>query len=203
MAKAAPAFWISAAVAAMFAIPAAAEVSPQQLLQIAKTAYPGDLCWWERAEEDSDQIRAHEIGFRYEYDEADAPERKVTVYEMPCLYGAYNFGTLWFIESEYDGLVPMHFAEPEIDVTYSDDENTTVESIRIAGFRTTPVLINSYFDEETDTITNFSKWRGLGDAASSGTWIFDEGKYVLSRFQVDPTHDGEINPVVIYDAEPN
>jgi hypothetical protein len=119
---------------------------------------------------------------------------------MPCGYGAYNFTTIWFIENAYDGLIPLHFTQPVVDVTYADDTDETIEQMRVTGFNSVPALVNSNYDVETRTITNFSKWRGLGDASSSGTWVFHEGRFVLTRYEVDPTYDADINPVVVYDA---
>ena len=180
-----------------------ATLSPEQLLAIAKTAYPGEVCWWERAEEDLDRSASWTLTFRYEYERESGPDRTATLYELPCFYGAYNFGSLWFLETEFEGLVPLHFAEPELDIEYADDEQTVLKSMKIAGFTTRAAPVNAVFDEETRTITGFSKWRGIADASSSGTWEFREGEFVLTRYEVDPTFDGEFNSVTVYDAAAN
>ena len=181
---------------------AAGEREPGELLAVAKATYPGEFCWWERAEENADSIAAHTLAFRHDYDEADDPERSVTIYEVPCFFGAYNFGSVWFIDREYEGLVPLHFAAPVVDVTYADEDSEILESMTVVGFASHAAVVNSHFDEDSGAITSFSKWRGLGDAASSGTWTFRDGGFLLTHFTVDPTFDGEINPVTVYSAEP-
>ena len=64
-------------------------------------------------------------------------------------------------------------------------------------------LIDGTFHQETQPISSFAKWRGLADAASSGTWTFREGAFVLTRYEVDATYDGESNPVTVYSAAGN
>jgi hypothetical protein len=44
-------------------------------------------------------------------------------------------------------------------------------------------------------------WRGLGDASDSGTWLFRNGDFALVRYEVDASHDGEINPDTVLDYE--
>ncbi|WP_421850937.1 DUF1176 domain-containing protein [Oricola sp.] len=173
---------------------------PVDLLAVAKAAYPGELCWWERVEEDLDRIAAHTLTYRLEYDRAEDPERTAKLYEVPCFFGAYNFGSVWFMDKEYDGLVPLHFAEPVVDVRYGDEDHAILEEMAVIGFGSSPTVVNGLFDPETREITGFSKWRGLGDAASSGTWTFRNGDFVLTAYSVDPTFDGEINPIVVYPA---
>jgi hypothetical protein len=60
-------------------------------------------------------------------------------------------------------------------------------------------LVNSDFDPDTATLSSYSKWRGIGDASSSGTWVFDDGRFVLARYEVDASYDGEVNPETIVD----
>lgn len=172
-------------------------MSAEELLSIAKTAYPGELCWWERAEENLGDAQSWTLTFRYDYEQDDGPDRTLILHQLPCFYGAYNFGSLWFTETEFEGLVPLHFAEPELDIEYTDDEQTAFKGISITGYTADPALINAEFDEETKTITNYSKWRGLGDAFSAGTWEFRTGKFVLTRYEVDPTYNGEFDPVTV------
>jgi hypothetical protein len=188
------------ALLAALSAPAAGQegMSSGDLLAIARTAYPGELCWWERAEENLGDAQSWTLTFRYDYEQDNGPDRTLILHQLPCFYGAYNFGSLWFTETEFEGLVPLHFAEPEFDIDYADDEQTTFNDMTVTGYTTNPALINAEFDEETLAITSFSKWRGLGDAFSSGTWEFRSGKFVLTRYEVDPTYDGEYDPVTLF-----
>lgn len=176
--------------------------SAEEILALAKATYRGESCWWERVAEDIDQFETWELTFRYEHETDDGPDRTVRLYQMPCHYGAYNFASIWFIETEYEGLGPLHFAEPELDIDYGDQGSETVVDVRVIGFATTSSLVNAYFDEKTRTINSFSKWRGVGDASSGGTWIFREGRFVLTNYEVDATYNAEIDPVNVYRATP-
>ena len=64
----------------------------------------------------------------------------------------------------------------------------------MTGYGTQLLLTNSEFDPDSMTITSHALWRGLGDAFSAGTWTFDEGQFVLIRYEVDAQYDGEANP---------
>ena len=61
--------------------------------------------------------------------------------------------------------------------------------------------MNSGYDEDTKTITSYSKWRGVGDASSAGTWIFRNGEFALVKYEVDASYDGEINPETVIDFD--
>lgn len=58
-------------------------------------------------------------------------------------------------------------------------------------------------DLEERTITNHAAWHGIGDAWDSGEWLFRNGDFILTRFEVDPTY-GDPDPAaesyVVYDA---
>jgi len=198
----------AAALCLAFSFPAGAQaqdppLTPEKLLAAAKATYPGELCWWERVEENMDATASWTLTFRYDYEKEDGPDRAVVLHQLPCFYGAYNFGSIWFLETEYEGLVPLHFAEPVLDIEYADGDDAVVEKLSVVGFSTTPTLIDGTFDPETQTISSFSKWRGLADASSSGTWTFREGAFVLTRYEADATYDGESNPVTVYSAAGN
>jgi hypothetical protein len=130
----------------------------------------------------------------------DAPEESVTLVRLYCMSGAYNVSHNYYIETEYEGLRPLALAEPDFDVRYeNDDFEGNVLGVDLTGMDATLTLVNSSFDDEAQTLTSWSKWRGLGDASSSGTWQFREGRFVLVKFEVDASYDGEVNPEVIFD----
>lgn len=174
--------------------------SADDLIALAKATYKGDLCWWDTVEANADEIRSWEITFRYEYEKADGQDQTARLYQMPCSYGAYNFGSLFFYETEFDGLAPLHFAEPELDIDYANDDDKVVDSISVLGFATASILVGASFDEESRTITSFSAWRGIADASSSGKWVFHDGRFMLTEFAVDASYDGEQTPETVYSA---
>ena len=137
------------------------------------------------------------LEFNYEY-ETNQPAHKFRLYEFPCYTGAYNFSSVYYGADEYGEIKQIHFAIPEMAITYKDDADEIVDSITITGFRTHEALTNAGFDKETQSLFSFSKWRGLADASSSGEWAFHQGEFVLVTYDVDASYDGNINPVRIY-----
>ncbi len=118
---------------------------------------------------------------------------------FPCFYGAYNFSSVFYrFDMANDGISQLHFAVPEYEFEYLDASNERTGPIRLTGFGTSNVLTNPYFDEKTNSLNSFARWRGLADASSSGRWQFENGKFVLRSFDVDATYDGMINPVRIF-----
>lgn len=132
----------------------------------------------------------------------DAPEEEVTLIRIFCGAGAYNLQHAYYWHRSYEGLMPLAFATPTFDATYTDDSiDAGLEDLTITGLSATTILVNSEFDPDTLTITSNSLWRGIGDASSNGTWVFDDGEFSLRRYDIDASYDGEINPetVVEYD----
>jgi len=175
-------------------------------LETAKELYARlDRCNLSRtASPDELAPEMHEIGFRYASDTDDQPERMFRLYRFLCSRGAYNESHAYFIADDDGEVVPLHFAQPTVDVRYVEGGEEKVESINVIGFSTYPYLVNSEYDPDTLTITSHSRWRGLGDASSTGKWIFRSGQFDLVHYEVDASYDGEINGEVVvnYDEAP-
>ena len=81
---------------------------------------------------------------------------------------------------------------------YVDYENQDFEGKRFLGMRVTGqvvalnLLVNSIVDPKTLSVLSFDKWRGVGDASSSGRWLFKDGEFILSTFGVHASYDEEI-----------
>lgn len=74
----------------------------------------------------------------------------------------------------------LQFAEPEMDIRYvNNDSEGKVRSMHVIGFQTTGWAVNSNYDKDAHTITTLNKWRGVGDASSSGTYLFRNGDFSL------------------------
>ncbi len=130
----------------------------------------------------------------WETEYSDTPQT-ATLYRFFCGSGAYNVNHMYYLETEYEGLVPVGFATPQFDVVYeNDDFEGAVLEMPMTGYGSQLLLTNSEFDPETKTITSHALWRGLGDAFSAGTWTFNDGQFVLIRYDVDAQYDGEANP---------
>lgn len=125
---------------------------------------------------------------------------EIHIYRFLCGWGAYNEGHIYMMADRFGEVRVLSFATPDLDIRYEDDDHEkAVESINVIGFRTVQELVNSDFDSATLTLTSFAKWRGLGDASSVGTWILREGEFSLTRYDVDASYDGEINPETVID----
>lgn len=139
------------------------------------------------------------LTFRYD-GEAPTVSRPATLYSLPCTSGAYNFLNVFYLEDEYGEIRQLFFATPKIDVVYADAESTRIKSIAVRGFVATDQLGIPEFDPVTQSIRSFLKWRGLGDAWETGIWVFENGDFRLDHFEVDPTYNGEQDPVVIVEG---
>jgi hypothetical protein len=153
-----------------------------------------------------DKIADHTIKYHDSEDATTEPERTARLIAFPCFAGAYNFSTIYYQWDETEGLRQIGFPSPTLDIEYEDPNNTEskLHSVTVTGFEADAQLMNSEFDPATNTITSQEKWRGVGDASSSGKWAFKDGSFVLVKYDVDASYDGEINPetVVDYDTAP-
>lgn len=142
----------------------------------------------------------HSIDFRPGHAGDDDPLEQATLIRFFCRAGAYNEVHVYYLSTQLDGLRELSFAEPELDIRHEDDDSEKpVEEMRIIGFTTRALLVNSDYVAEDFTIMSDAKWRGLGDASSTGLWLFRDGNFTLVKYEVDPTFDGEINPQVVLD----
>jgi hypothetical protein len=129
------------------------------------------------------------------------PDQKVTLYVFECAMAAYNATEVFYMFDSL-GLHRLSFAEPHLNIVYAPggEDNSKLKSMKLDGFTATESLTNAEFDEKSNSITSFAKWRGIGDASSTGTWAFDDDQFVLQNYEVDPTYDGEQNPITVIHA---
>ncbi|HWU63213.1 MAG TPA: DUF1176 domain-containing protein [Ensifer sp.] len=123
-------------------------------------------------------------------------EHKATLFEIYCYSGAYNTSNLYVVKDEENKLSLVSFASPTFDVAYADGDDTETKLKRdpiVTGYATSVFLTNPSFDEKTRTLSEYSKWRGLGDAWSAGDWQFRDGQFVLTRFEIDPIYEANID----------
>lgn len=142
----------------------------------------------------------HEISYHYSYDSESDPERKARLFKFPCSQGAYNTGEVYYLADDTGAFRQLQFAAPELDIRYEGDNSEgRVESITIIGYRTDDQLVNSEYDPATRALTSFSKWRGIGDASSAGTYIFRDGTFTLVKYDVDASYDEKVDPETVLD----
>ena len=159
----------------------------------------GDISWV--AEEPA---RKYEIVYNTPWSDED---ETYTFYEVLCYGGAYNMTSLFIKADEYmpGGFSLLSFAEPDANYVmyYVEDEEfgtkPVLESWTLAGFYSTNYLVNANVNEENNTLGSYAKGRGIGDAFSSNLYTFKNGNWLLTKSIVDPTFDGEITPITIFE----
>ncbi|MCR4266254.1 DUF1176 domain-containing protein [Nitratireductor sp. ZSWI3] len=150
--------------------------------------------------QDEAEPQSYTIPFNYSYDDEDAPKREARLFRFFCSRGAYNETHVYLLADAEGAVTPLQFATPETDIQYENgDTEGKVEDIRVIGYTAQDKLVNSDFDPDTLTLFSHAKWRGVGDASSTGTWIFREGTFTLVRYDVDASYNGEIDPVTLLD----
>jgi Protein of unknown function (DUF1176) len=144
----------------------------------------------------------YELRFHSEGETSADPERLYRLYEFACTLYAYNASVVYYLANDFGEISKLSFAEPHMDIKYADEWGAKLKSMVVDGFTSSDTLIDSSFDAATATLSSFNKWRGIGDASSTGTWKFIDGQFVLTGYDVDPTTDDEINPIsVIVDGQ--
>lgn len=148
---------------------------------------------------------AYRFAFKPDYDPEGA-DIQVELYQLFCGSGAYNVRHAFVLKrSDEESPRLITFATPDLDYAYADEEMSKLKAApTVRGFRATGLLVNAGFDPEKRTITSHAAWRGIGDAWDSGTWLFRNGDFILTTFEVDPTY-GEQDPAApesytVYDA---
>jgi hypothetical protein len=147
----------------------------------------------------AEALNSYVARFKFSYSSASEPEEERRIFRFLCGRGAYNEGHVYIMADGIGEMKALSFATPELDIRYVDAEHEKVESMSIIGFRTEQELVNSFFDPDTLTITSYAKWRGVGDASSTGMWILRDGEFTLTRYDVDASYDGQINEETVLD----
>ncbi|RWM02369.1 DUF1176 domain-containing protein [Mesorhizobium sp.] len=143
---------------------------------------------------------AYSIRYKDKDAGADEPERETRLFRFFCSMAAYNESAVYYIYDDVAGVRQLQFASPELDIRYENNNSEgKVEGIHIIGFQTDDQLVNSEYDDKTRTITSMNKWRGVGDASSTGTYLFRNCNFSLVQYDVDASYDGEINPETVLD----
>ncbi|QKC84201.1 DUF1176 domain-containing protein [Mesorhizobium sp. NZP2077] len=128
------------------------------------------------------------------------PDKETRLFHFSCAAAAYNESSVYYMADELSEVRQLQFAEPETDIRYeNNDSDGKLLSVTVIGFHTTGWATNSDYDADAHTITTFNKWRGVGDASDSGTYLFRNGDFSLVQYDVDASYDGEENPKTIVD----
>lgn len=172
---------------------------PEQRALDMVRALGADTCYLLHQKRDDDVFapELYQFSYRGKHDDVAQDYQLVRV---PCWTGAYNQGDAYVLFDPYGEASLVSFATPDFDVTYVDEDlNEQVQSMRLTGYSARLTVVLSHFDPQTLTIHEYNKSRGVGDASTSGVWIFHEGDFSLRSYAVDATYDEEINPKTMVD----
>ena len=131
---------------------------------------------------------------------SDRIERLQLVF-LTCSTGAYNITKAAVIVDDYENATLQPFSLPTYDIEYADEEETKVKSITMTGMTATHFVTNGVYDDEASTLATNACWRGLCDASDNATYRWTRDGFVLERFAVDPTYDGQSTPTTIYERD--
>lgn len=122
-----------------------------------------------------------------------------TLWQFFCDAGAYNFTSVFVVETEIDGMRPLALPQPVLQVVNEDPENfeSPVKEIVVTGWTATFRAINASFDPATGMISAVGKWRGLGDAYDASTFVLRDGGAHLTAFEADGSYDDEVKPQLV------
>lgn len=150
--------------------------------------------------EDAPVPESYELALPTEGNADGVPGGPVRLMRFTCDTAASNQTHAYYLSTPGAGVSAVSFATPELDIHYAGNDSTgKLEGVDIIGFTTEATLSNSTFDETTQSIVSAAKWRGAGDASSSGTWLFRKGAFSLVHFEVDASYDGDVNPQTVLD----
>jgi hypothetical protein len=176
------------------------------VLETAKKSFAGSysaLCQSLAADADPAQAEpeTYIVPMRSTDKEASGdPVPEGRLFRFFCQMGAYNETHVYYFADSFGEVTPVQFSEPELDIRYeNNDHEAGVEEINIIGYVSRGQLVNSFYDANTLTVTSYAKWRGVGDASSSGTWLFRNGAFTLVKFEVDASYDEQMNPETVLD----
>lgn len=137
-----------------------------------------------------DKNETHEVEqFTVEYLPYEGAEKKtVDQYSIAtCMVGAYNSVSVLFLSSS-EGLQAIPLAIPLLN-----------SKLKVVGFSADVVGGALTFDPRTQTLSSFTKGRGIGDVSNVGTYGFQRGQVVLRKYLIDATLNEKIDPKVVYE----
>ncbi|MER9138834.1 DUF1176 domain-containing protein [Mesorhizobium sp. M0830] len=148
----------------------------------------------------ADEPEVFSIKYKDKNAQPGDPDKETRLFHFSCSAAAYNENSVYYMTDELSAVQQLQFAEPETDIRYeNNDSDGKLLSVTVIGFHTTGWATNSDYGPDAHTITTFNKWRGIGDASDSGTYLFRNGDFSLVQYDVDASYDGEENPQTVVD----
>lgn len=134
-------------------------------------------------------------------DWSDDPAAPARLFRFLCSEGDYAQRHAYLLWTEYGGLKVLQFARPELKIEYEgDDEYTPLKSVTVTGFATTDILVDTRFDPASLRIAGGPCLSETCESSERAIYAFENEKFVLKTFDIDPVVDEKVNPYRIYDA---
>ncbi len=131
--------------------------------------------------------------FKYSYETPTDPIHTQEYFIVTCSAGAYNENSVLLRISPYDTeLRAVSFAAPQIN-----------NKGKLVGFTADVVTGYLTYDVKTETLTSFTKGRGIGDLYVSGTYQLFETDVILREYTIDNVPgDDQVVPPIFKSKEP-
>ena len=109
---------------------------------------------------------------------------------ISCGGGAYNFASAAYIGTE-ESSRNWQFSPAVFD--YGDSVRSADESLQL--------LVNASWDADSQTISSYSKGRGLGDCGNAETFVWDGATFrLISAYGMDQCR-GSLDWLTLWQAE--
>lgn len=132
------------------------------------------------------------VSYKLDYETAKDPIREQQYFIVSCLAGAYNDNSVLLRVDYDDQLRAVSFASPEIN-----------RKGKIIGFSADVVTGALSYNAKKQTLTSFSKGRGIGDLYVSGTYQIFETQVILREYTIDNVPgDAKVVPPIYKSTEP-
>lgn len=127
--------------------------------------------------------------------------RQALLVEFPCQIGAYSQTAVYLMSDQHGTVTEVFFPSPQVHVTYLGEGSERVDEIVITETPDVREVVNPSYDASSRTMSEYNKWRGLGDAYTQTRWGYKDGRFQIMHFAVDASFDGEDTPQTLVEHE--
>lgn len=132
----------------------------------------------------------------------DGRPTDMTLWQLGCDRGAYNLSSVFVGWTSDTGLHPLFLPRPVFQAQMADPANpdSPALSVQVTGWGVQAMAVNPEFLPAELTLHHHAKYRGLGDAFEIAAYRLTPQGFVLLRFSVDPSYDGEMADFLLFGA---
>lgn len=199
------AFSLTAALFSMMPLPAGAQPDSDDAATAMFAATFRETCF-SGFEEDGTPLAPERYEVSLAEAQADAGLTAV-LWQFRCQFFAYNIADVFLLALPGEEIVPVALPRPLLLIEYEEETigpgyaDSILARMEINGWKADLFPINPVFDPKRREITAHTYWLSQGDASDTGIWRLEPDGFRLIRYDVDPTHDGEVNPMNLISFE--